>query len=336
MIYSNDKILITGASGFIGTNLVDLFVEKGLNFINFDKSKPLKNTHTQYWYEGNLLNIESLKQAIETYKPTIIIHLAARTDTLSNNIEDYVDNTKGTENLINCIKGNKVIRHVVITSTQYVYKSLDRPFPQADNDYKPHTVYGESKVITEKLTRNADLDCLWTIVRPSNIWGPWHMRYPNELWKIIDKGYYVHASRKEVIRTYGYVKNVVYQIYMIINSSDDKVNQKTFYLGDLPIDSYIWLNAISLQLNNRNIVKLPSLLFVLPAWCGDVLMKLGIKSPFYTKRYRNMIENYYAPTNISVAEFGLSNPDLQANVRDTILWIKGEAKTFFQYWDKKY
>ena len=37
-----EKILITGGSGFIGTNLIDHFESLGCNFINFDKAKPYK------------------------------------------------------------------------------------------------------------------------------------------------------------------------------------------------------------------------------------------------------------------------------------------------------
>ncbi|HEY5587487.1 MAG TPA: NAD(P)-dependent oxidoreductase [Candidatus Paceibacterota bacterium] len=335
MITSTDKLLITGASGFIGTNLLELFEKKNYIFVNFDKSPPSNKEHDKYWFKGNLLYTKSIKEAFEQFKPTIIIHLAARTDCDSNIIDDYIDNTKGTQNLIDCIKEFDTIKQVIITSTQYVYKSKDKPFQLADDDYLPHTTYGESKVITEKITRGSNLKCVWTIVRPTNVWGPWHMRYPNELWKMIDKGFYIHASRHPVIRTYAYVKNVVHQINEIINASVEKVDKKTFYLGDLPIDSYIWLNEISKQLRNKAILRVSSSLFIIPALIGDLLKKIGISFPIYSSRFKNMIEDYYAPTNVTIHEFGLSNLDMKDNVQETIKWIKDEGVSYFPYWKMK-
>lgn len=335
MITIDDKILITGGSGFIGTNLVENFEKPDCSLFNFDKAKPLKKSQDKYWVKGNLLDINTIRKAFNQFRPTIVIHLAARTDCDSNNISDYFDNTEGTENLVDCIKEFDCIKHVVITSTQYVYKSKENPFQLIDDVYLPHTTYGESKVITEEVTRNANLRCAWTIVRPTNVWGPWQMRYPNELWKMIDNGFYVHASNRVVIRTYGYVKNVVHQLNAIINAPIEKVDKKTFYLGDLPIDSYIWLNGISKQLRNKSIKRLPGNLFLISAALGDLLKKIGIPSPIYTTRFRNMIEDYYAPTNVTIHEFSLSHPDLQENIKETVDWIKGEGCEFFPYWSQK-
>ncbi|MGM0407487.1 MAG: NAD-dependent epimerase/dehydratase family protein [Bacteroidota bacterium] len=331
----NKKILVTGGSGFIGTNLIEYLEKMNINFVNFDKVKPLKSTHIKYWIKGNLLDILSIRKAFLHYKPSIIIHLAARTDCDSNKITDYIDNTDGTRNLIKCIKEFECIKRVIITSTQYVYKSKIRPFQLEDNDYAPYTTYGKSKTITEEITRSANLNCSWVIVRPTNVWGPWHMRYPNELWKILDKGLYVHPSKSEVIRTYAYVKNVVHQLVAIVNAPNSQINGKTYYLGDLPIDSYIWLNEISKQLKGKSLVKIPGSFFVLPVLIGDLLKKMKIPFPIYSSRYKNMVEDYYAPTNITIKEFGLSHPKIDINIKETIEWIKEEGKIFFPYWMKK-
>lgn len=130
------------------------------------------------------------------------------------------------------------------------------------------------------------------------------------------------------------VKNVTYQIHEILNVSVEKVDKKTFYLGDLPIDSYIWLNEISRQLRNKSLIRIHSSLFIIPALLGDVLKKVGISFPIYGTRYKNMIEDYYAPTNVTIHEFGLSHPEIKKNVQETIEWIKGEGNQFFKYWKK--
>src|ERR1035437_756823 len=206
------KVLVTGGSGFIGTNLIESLILAGHEIVNLDSSSPLDSSQARYWVAGDLFDLPSLKKAFEAFQPEWVVHLAARTDTLSERLEDYDVNTRGTANVLEAVKACPSIRRLLVTSTQYVYKSANRPFPSHETDFKPHTVYGQSKVITEQLTRDAGLECEWCIIRPSNIWGPWHMRYPQELWRVLAKGHYVHPGKAPVIRTYGYVKNIVHQI----------------------------------------------------------------------------------------------------------------------------
>lgn len=335
MFEHDKKVLVTGGSGFIGTNLIDLLLAHGYAICNFDKAPPHKEGHAQFWHEGNLLNVSDIEKVLAMFQPAVVIHLAARTDTLSDKLEDYIENTQGTENLIRCLEREDALSKVIITSTQYVYKSEKQALPAHDTDYVPYTAYGQSKVITEQLTRESSLKCCWTIVRPANIWGPWHMRYPIELWKIIDRGWYVHPSRRPVIRTYGYVGNVIHQILQIVQADVSRVSGGTFYLGDSPIDSYTWLNAISKCLTGKSVKRIPSYLFILPALAGDVLRKLGLPSPLYSARFRNMIEDYPAPTQVTEAEFGIAHPDLVENVEETIRWINAEGRDWFIYWKDK-
>jgi nucleoside-diphosphate-sugar epimerase len=330
-----DVIIITGGSGFIGTNLIDSLNKDQYKIINVDKAPPINPKQEEYWVNVNLLDYNAFKKVLDDYQPKIVVHLAARTDTISDKLEDYIDNTLGTENVVKAIEKSPSVKHVLITSTQYVYKSKSMPLQVNDYDYMPHTVYGQSKVITEEHIRNSDMTAAWTIIRPSNIWGPWHMRYPNELWKLLDKGWYVHPSKKEVIRTYGYVKNIVHQIIAIIDAPIDSVDKQTYVLGDIPIDSYIWLNAFSQRLRKKNIKRIPSVFFKGLSIVGDVLIKAKIPFPIYSTRYYNMVEDYLAATNLTISRFGLSHPDIDKNVDETINWVENEGKNYFEYWKNK-
>lgn len=330
------KVLITGGSGFIGTNLIELFIERGYDVYNFDKNPPLNEFHEEYWNKGDLLTPSDIEGVILEIEPDIVIHLAARTDTLSDVLDDYVDNTTGTSNLLSALRSNKCLKHLIVASTQYVYKSASIPFPKSDTDFAPYTVYGQSKVITEQLVRESKLNCKWTIVRPTNIWGPWHMRYPVELWKMISKGIYMHPGSKPVIRTYGYVKNICHQIDGIINSPEEVVHENVFYLGDDPIDSYIWLNELSIGLCQKKLKRLPFIVFFMPALFGTVLRKLNIPFPLYNTRLRNMVEDYYAPSNLTVMLFGVRNTSISDNVLETIDWLKNVGVKHFEFWRKKY
>lgn len=335
MVKKEDFILITGASGFIGTNLIELFEDRGYKFINFDKADVTKKSQHKYWHKGNILDKEALAVAFEKYKPTIVIHLAARTDTASNKIEDYIDNTEGTENVVNEIMKHDYVKHVLFASTQYVYKDKLIPFGITDDSYAPHTVYGISKKMGEEYIRLSNMHCKWTIFRPCNVWGPWHMRYPNQLWKMIDRGIYVHPGKKPVIRTYAYVKNLVKQLDAIMNAPEELTNKKTYYLGDMPSEAYEWTNAFSRMLTGKNLRRVPKVILAFGAFVGDILGILGVKFPLYSVRYRNMVEDYYAPSNVTISIFGGFTQDLETNVKETVDWLEGEGAELFDYWQKR-
>ena len=330
------KILITGGSGFIGTNLIELLLSVNFNnFINVDRQKPFNSKQETYWVECNLLDTEKLQIIFDNYMPTHVVHLAARTDTASEKLEDYYDNTAGTKSLISILEKSESVKLSVITSTQYVYKSKKIPFPVSDTDFKPHTAYGFSKKITEEYTRNSAMKSAWTIVRPTNVWGPWHMRYPNELWRIIDKGLYFHPGNEDPIKSYAYVKNVAYQIYRIMAAPIEEVDRQVYYVGDFPMHSKTWLNAFTVELTGKKIQVVPKSILYLLSVMGTVLAKMGIRFPLTILRYENMIDNYNTKMNKTIDLFGLSHPDLHANVRETINWVKGEGKKFFPYWNSK-
>ena len=322
------KILITGGSGFIGTNIIDLFIDKGYDFINFDKAPPLKKSHTSFWHKGNILNLEELDVFFDEYEPTIVIHLAAKTDTIGLSIDYYIENTKGTDNLLSIIQKKSIVERVVITSTQYVFFPKSYNFPKSDTDYNTHTIYGDSKVITEELTRSSNLNCAWTIIRPTNVWGPWHIRYSNELLKYIKSGIYVHPGFNEVKKSYAYVKSVTHQIESIINADISIIDRATFYVGDYPKDSYEWANEFSIQMRNTKIHRIPKIILKLLAIFGDFFKLVGINFPLDSKRYNNMITQYLAPMKKTIDLFGTNPESFEENIKETIDWLKNEGSSF--------
>ncbi len=335
MINKEDFILITGASGFIGTNLIELFEEKGYRFVNYDKADATKKDQHKYWHKGNIMDKDALAAAFDKYKPTIVIHLAARTDTASNKLEDYIENTEGTENVVNEIKKHDYIKHALFASTQYVYKDRLVPFGLTDDSYAPHTTYGVSKKMDEEYIRASGMKCKWTIFRPCNVWGPWHMRYPVQLWKMLDQGRYVHPGKRPVVRTYAYVKNLVKQLDAIMNAPDEMSNHKTYYLGDMPYDAYEWTNLFLKALNGKTVKRVPKFILACGALVGDFLGLFGVQFPLYSVRYRNMIEDYYAPSNVTIALFGGFQQDVETNIKETVAWLEGEGADLFEYWKKR-
>ncbi|MDQ6990330.1 MAG: NAD(P)-dependent oxidoreductase [Mariprofundaceae bacterium] len=314
------KYLITGGSGFIGSNLIEELLKQKCEILNIDIKAPNIDSHQTYWKECDILDMDQLILAFQVFNPTHVIHLAARTDTLSDNIEDYVNNTEGTDNVLTAINAINSIERVIITSTQFVNQYHGAP--KHDQDFAPHTAYGESKVMNEKATRAANLKCIWTIIRPTNVWGPWHLRYPHEFWRILGKGMYFHPSGAKVMRSYGYVKNVVYQIMKMCDAPSEKVNGKVYYVGDMPIDLLDWVNGFSVRQTGKKVRVVPRAFIRLLAFMGDGLNSLHIKSPITSSRYKSMTTSNDAPMEDVLKEFGQPPYSLDEGIEETVDWLK--------------
>ena len=314
------KILITGGSGFIGTNLIDLLELQYNNILNIDKVRPNKESHNSYWSECDILDYNKFSKIMSDFQPTHVIHLAARTDTDSNVLEDYLENTKGTSNLLSIVKNIKSIERLTLTSTQFVnqYQGV----PKNDEDYAAHTTYGESKIINEKDIRGADLSCIWTIIRPTNIWGPWHKRYPYEFWKILSENRYFHPGKKKITRSYGYVGNVAWQISKILTASPDLVNRKVYYVGDFPIELFDWVNEFSKKQIGRNVRVVPAIIIKSLSLIGEGLKQFKIKFPITLSRYKSMTSSNDAPMEATFEAFGNPPYSLVTGIEETVDWMK--------------
>jgi nucleoside-diphosphate-sugar epimerase len=320
---ANMRVIVTGGSGFIGTNLIEALLGKDVKVLNIDIAAPLCSSHHTAWTNIDILNRPALLEIFQNFRPECVVHLAARTDCNENTTveKDYQVNTEGTENLISAIKATSSVERVVITSTQYVHRPGH--LPTDDEDYDPHTVYGQSKVITEQLTRKAGLACTWTIIRPTNIWGPWHMRYRSELLRLLKKGFYLYPGKKRVTKSYGYVGNIVYYILRILEMPKETVNKKTFYLGDEPIDQLEWVNSFSQQLRGRDVYIVPRWLMYGMALVGDSISFVrGRKFIFSSTRYKSMTTDYLTPMNKTFAVLGKGPYRLEDGIRDTAIWLE--------------
>ena len=317
------KILITGGSGFIGTNAIDAFVAEGHTILNYSLHPPLKSGQSGYWKTGDILNPAATARVFQEFQPQGVLHLAARAecDESVSAEEGFRENIDGTKNVLDAIRATPSVERAIITSSQFVCGP--GPLPKNDTDYFPETTYGESKVITEKLTREANLSCCWTIVRPTNIWGPWHLRYRREFWRVLQRGFYLHPGRQPVIRCYGYVKNVVYQMGEIFKAAREKVDRKTIYLGDPPADLHNWTNGFSRALAGHNVRVVPRPLMRALALMGDIPSFITGK-PFLinSSRLRSMTTDYSTPMERTFDLLGPNPYSLDQGITETVEWLR--------------
>lgn len=315
------RVLVTGGSGFIGTNLTERFYNEAIPFCNLDLVPPKVDALSPFWQQCDILNFDDLVSAFIQFKPNVVIHLAAETDTdPSKALSDYKVNTEGSLNVILASQKVDSVERFVLTSTQFVNQSVDGP--KHDEDYYPHTIYGESKIISEQYLRGSELKAAWTIIRPTNIWGPWHLRYPFEFWRIIGEGKYFHPGNQPVIRSYGYVGNVVDQILTIIRKSRDEIANKVYYVGDPPINLYDWVNGFSMGQTGKKVRVVPRVVVYSLAILGDLLKYLKVRFPITTSRYKSMTTDNPAFMGKTFDELGNPKYTLQEGINQTIVWLK--------------
>ncbi|MDC1292408.1 NAD(P)-dependent oxidoreductase [Amylibacter sp.] len=282
------KILITGGSGFIGTNLINYMMDS-YEIMNLDIKEPKIAVHRKYWAELDIRDIKEFSIFINTFKPDYIIHLAARTDLNGKLLSNYDSNTIGTQNLLNIIGNYKNLEKVIFASSKFIAPNGYK----VENQYDmcPHTTYGESKAEMERLIWNKPPKCDWLIIRPTSIWGPYFAEPYKFFFDYILKGFYFQIGNQKCFKTYGFIGNTVYQIQQLLVADTNFMSNKIYYLGDdPPYEINEWAKEIAVEINQK-IPKVPSILVKLISYFGDFIRLFGINFPMNSFRYHNMTQD---------------------------------------------
>jgi len=215
----------------------------------------------------------------------------------------------------------------LVCATDYVPKSMD--------DYCPNTLYGESKVMGEKIVKdNTTMRCDWCIVRPTSIWGPWsdsaHIPY-GKFFRMIARGRYFHPGHADPPKSFGYVGNGMFQIEKLFDAPTEQIHRKIFYLTDY--DTFTireWADMISMKLRNKKIRAIPEWMVSILAVVGDLMKFCGIKEPLFSSfRLQNMRANTAKiPTEAIRQITGPLPYSMEQGVEETIAWFKKYGKNY--------
>lgn len=318
------KIFITGGSGLMGTNAVEYFINSGYSVLNFDMRPPQNNMHNQYWVEGSINKKDHYFQVVKNFAPDYFLHLAARTDLLE--VKDlhkgYKTNIEGVKNTIEVINEVHSIKRVLFASTRLVC-SIDY-LPKNYEDYCPPNLYGESKVMGEKMVRSAAINKEWALFRPTSIWGPWFDSPYIIFFRTIQKNLYFHPGNYNPKKSFGYVKNSIYQLDKLLHAPAEKMNRKTFYLCDYPpLQLREWSELIKEELQVKKIRTYPMFLLRIAAIAGDIFQKVGWKRvPITSFRLNNLTTNMVYDTAELEAICGKLPFELDMAVKETVEWMK--------------
>ena len=160
----NKKIIVTGGLGFIGSNLIDLLINKKYTVINLDKVSYSSNfynlkehkNNTKYKFIKCDLNSKKILNILLKYKPICIFNLAAEThvDRSIDGPKNFINsNVLGTFNLLEAFKtfSSKHNSKLVHISTDEVYGDILKGRSDENYSYKPSSPYAASKAASDHL-----------------------------------------------------------------------------------------------------------------------------------------------------------------------------------------
>lgn len=314
------RILVTGGSGFIGTNLVNEYRSRGLHVVNADASGPRDPASRDVFRQTDLLRPDDVTALFNEVRPTHVFHLASRTDLDGDSVGDYAINVQGVSNLIDALRAAEPVERVVVTSSRMVCKIGYQP--QSDTDFCPSTPYGESKVETERLVREAS-DLPWVMGRPTSIWGPWFDVPYRDFFLSIAKGRYVHPRGRRIQKNFGYVGNTTWQLHKLMTAPSDGVLHRVFYLADNPpIEVRDFADRISRELGQRKAPNVPLPLLRGIAVAGDLLERSGRRAPLTSFRLDNLLTDM--PYALEPMEEVAGEPPigLDEAIATTVEWMR--------------
>jgi nucleoside-diphosphate-sugar epimerase len=286
-----ELVIVTGGSGFIGTNLINRLLSLGYKVINLDIKKPKNKDHNNIYQCLDITNKKNVKNFLKNWKPDYLIHLAARTDLLGKSIAEYEINYKGVENICVGASNTQSLKKILFASSMLVCKVGH--IPVMDSEYSADTPYGKSKVEGELIVKKyAKKLPIHFVFRPTSIWGPWFQSPYRDFFDILLAGRYVKIGSRSCTKTYGYVENSVNQIISLMECCFETESEIPIYIGDKePLNVDNWADQITATAGLRKPPTMPYIAIKMGGFLGDLLSKLNIKFPLTSFRIKNMTTN---------------------------------------------
>ena len=173
------NILVTGGAGFIGSNVADAFLTAGHRVVIVDNlymgNKKNINAAAKF-YKADIRD-KKISSIVKKEKIDVINHHAAQIsvpDSVKHPAFDADINIKGTINLLEAARENKIRKFIFISSGGTVYGSKVKLPASENNPLTAESPYGISKVAGEHYVRfyTAQYGIKHTILRYSNVYGP--------------------------------------------------------------------------------------------------------------------------------------------------------------------
>ena len=229
------KILITGASGFIGSFIVEEALNRGFETwagVRTSSSRKYLQDNRIHFLDLDFSSEDRLVEALRNHEFDYIVHAAGATKCLHK--EDfYRINYEGTKNFVHAIlKTQTSLKRFVYMSSLSVFGAIKehRPYLEIDeNDTpRPNTAYGKSKLKSEQFLDSIGNDFNYVILRPTGVYGPREKDY-FLMAKSIKQHIDFSVGYKQQDITFVYVKDVVQAVFL---SLDHGMSGRKYFLSD--------------------------------------------------------------------------------------------------------
>ncbi len=231
-------VFVTGASGFVGSHLVNQLISKHSRVVTLSKKK-LKSSTNVINESGVVEDFDRLHAIMKRYKVNTVFHLAAQPIVevgQDNPIKTFEVNIKGTWNVLESARENK-IQKVIIASSAHVYG--DNPKVPFKEKYfpQPSRPYETSKACADLLAQSfADsYNLSVAIPRFVNIYGPGDLNFSRLIPRIVKS---ILQDKKPEIWDIGTIRDFLYiddaiNAYLIIAQKklENKKRLRIFNIG---------------------------------------------------------------------------------------------------------
>jgi len=335
----NGKILITGASGFIGSFIVEEALRQGLETwaaVRKSSSKAFLQDERIHFLELNLSSEEALKEQLQGHAFDYVVHAAGVTKCLHK--EDFRRiNTEGTMNLVRAIMELKMpLKRFVYISSLSIMGAIREQQPyteiQENDTAQPNTAYGKSKLEAEEWlsrlnkelgARNEEL-LPYVILRPTGVYGPRERDY-FMMFKSIKAHTDFAVGYQQQDITFVYVTDVVQAVFLALEKG--KTGRRYFLSDGAVYQSSTFSNLIRKELGNPWWIRITAPIWLLRiiTFCGEYIGHMtGKVTALNNDKYNIMRQrNWRCDITPAKEELGYEpKVQLEEGVKRSVKWYQ--------------
>ena len=254
------KILITGASGFIGSFIVEEALRQGFDTwaaVRGSSKRDFLQDERIHFIELNLSSQEQLEAQLKDYSFDYVVHAAGVTKCL-NTSDFHRINTEGTKNLVRALINLQMpLKRFVYLSSLSVFGAIHEQQPYTEiketDTPQPNTEYGKSKLEAEQWLETQTSSFPYVILRPTGVYGPRERDYFLMAKSIKQHSDFAVGYQQQDI-TFVYVLDVVQAVFLAIEKG--QTGRKYFLSDGQVYQSATFSNLIRKELGNPRWIRI--------------------------------------------------------------------------------